>query len=113
MARPIRKLDKILGLLNRGKFMDRCDEKLAEAIATLENLPDEKGEATLTIELKVKYQGGRVDLVPTAKLKLPAEKGFNATPFWTADGGLSVEHPSQTDMFPRDASATAEERETA
>ncbi|SHF01063.1 hypothetical protein SAMN02745157_1432 [Kaistia soli DSM 19436] len=113
MARPIRKLDKILGLLSRGKFMEKCDEKLAEAITTLENLPEEKGEATLTIEIKVKYQAGRVDIVPAAKLKLPADKAFNATPFWTAEGGLSVEHPSQSDMFPRDASASADERETA
>ncbi|MCX5513449.1 hypothetical protein C3941_23640 [Kaistia algarum] len=107
-ARPIRRIADVLGLLNRGRFVEKCDEHLAKAIETLEALPDEKGTATITIEIKVAYQGGRVDIRPAVKLKLPDDKAFTETPFWTAEGGLSVQHPSQTDMFVRDAAPPRE-----
>lgn len=103
MSRPIRRIADVLGLLNRGRFVEKCDEHLATAIETLEALPDEKGTAKITIEITVAYQAGRVDIRPAVKLKLPDEKAFTETPFWTAEGGLSVQHPSQSDMFVREA----------
>ena len=53
--------------------------------------------------------------VAGVKSKLPEDKAFSETPFWTLDGGLSVQHPSQTDMFagPRDAAERPRNQETA
>lgn len=104
-ARPIRSFTEMIGLLSKGRFSERLDEELAASISTLENLPSEKGSATITVTLALTYQSGRLDIKPTVKAKLPEEKSFSDTPFWTLDGALSVQHPSQIDMFagPRDA----------
>lgn len=110
-ARIIRRFGDMLGLLNRGKFTETCDEHLTKAIETLEALPSEKGTATITVTITVNYESGRLDIKPTVKSKLPEDKAFAATPFWAVEGGVSVNHPSQHDMFPRDA--TERERERA
>ncbi len=105
MKRTIRKFDELIGLLSRGRFAEKCDEHLTHALETLEALPGEKGVATLTVTLTFNYESGRIDIKPVVKSKLPEEKGFSGTPFWTYEGGLSVQHPSQLDIFsgPRDA----------
>lgn len=102
--RPIRSFVAMLGLLNRGRFVEKCDEHLAKAMAELEALPNEKGTATITLGITINFESGRLDIKPSVKSKLPEEKGFNGTPFWAVDGALSVQHPSQTDMFLRDTS---------
>lgn len=106
--RPIRRFVDMLGLLNRGRFVEKCDEHFAKAMAELEALPNEKGSATITVTIAVNYENGRLDIKPAVKSKLPEEKGFNGTPFWAVDGALSVQHPSQTDMFVRDTAETRE-----
>jgi hypothetical protein len=111
-ARPIRRFVDMLGLLNRGRFVEKLDEHLSEALSTLEALPSEKGSATLTVQVIVTYESGRLDIKPSVKSKLPEEKAFSGTPFWAVDGALSVQHPSQTDMFVRDA-GDSRERDTA
>lgn len=100
--RTIRRFTDVLGLLNRGRFVEKVDEHLAHAFETLEALPEEKGTATVTVTLTVAYDSGRYDVRPAVKSKLPEEKAFNGTPFWGVEGGLSVQHPSQADMFVRD-----------
>lgn len=121
-ARPIRSFTEMLGLLSKGRFSERLDEELAEAITSLENLPNEKGSATITMTLKLSFQSGRLDIkpevkakLPEVKAKLPEEKSFADTPFWTLDGALSVQHPSQIDMFagPRDAGERVRDRDFA
>lgn len=114
-ARPIRSFTEMLGLLSKGRFSERLDEELAEAITSLENLPNEKGSATITMTLKLSFQSGRLDIKPEVKAKLPEEKSFADTPFWTLDGALSVQHPSQIDMFagPRDAGERVRDRDFA
>lgn len=108
--RPIRKFLEAVGLLNRGKFSERLDEELAEAIRTLEAQPNDQGKATITLTISLAYQGGMLQMTPTVKAKLPEGQGFGATPFWTVEGALSTQHPNQIDMWgPRDAGA----RETA
>jgi hypothetical protein len=82
------------------------------AIASLENQPTEKGSATITLTVTLNFESGRLDIKPSVKSKLPEEKSFAGTPFWSHDGGLSTQHPSQADMFgPRDAEER--QRETA
>ncbi|VTZ24052.1 hypothetical protein MPC1_16100002 [Methylocella tundrae] len=48
---------------------------------------------------QVHYDSGRLEIKPSIKSKLPEEKAFSGTPFWTHEGALSVQHPSQIDMF--------------
>jgi hypothetical protein len=99
MSRPIRNFTEMLGLLSRGKFSEKLNAELETAIETLEAMPSEKGKATMTISLTLAYQGGRLDISPTVKTKLPEGEGFRDTPFWTYEGGLSVQHPSQMDFL--------------
>ena len=98
-TRIIKSLFQALGLLNRGRFEVKCDTVLTEALDALAEHPDEKCEATITIEVKLTKLGDRIDIKPSVKTKLPAEKGFPSTAFWPLADGLSVQHPSQTDMF--------------
>jgi len=102
--KPIRRLFDALALMHRGDFADRCDDHLQKAIAELTASTDEKCQATITITVTVQRLGDRLDVKPAVKSKLPDEKGFHGVTFWTVDGGLSVQHPSQADMFggPRD-----------
>lgn len=111
-TRPIRKFDGLLGTVNRGRFAEKCDEHLAHALEVLEALPDEKGTATITVTMTIVYDSGRIDVKPAVKSKLPEEKAFSPTPFWAFEGGLSVQHPSQMDMFggPRDAAERERDR---
>lgn len=110
-ARPIRKFTEMLGLLSRGRFEERLNEELAAAIEALQQQPNERGTATISLAVTLKYQNGRLDITPNVKAKLPEGQGFADTPFWTHEGALSVQHPSQIDMWqPREATA---ERETA
>lgn len=106
-ARPIRRVTELLGLLDRGNFERACDEALNDALASLEALPKQQGAASMTIELKIAYDSGRVDIQPVLKSKLPEGQAFGRTPMWVADGALSTQHPSQTDMFIRDADRPA------
>lgn len=103
-VRTIRRFTDMLGLLSRGRFVEKCDEHLQAAIESLENLPTEKGTATITLTVTLNFESGRMDIKPSVKSKLPEEKSFAGTPFWSHEGGLSTQHPSQADMFgPRDA----------
>lgn len=104
MVRPIRKFTEMLGLLDRGEFAAKCDEALATALQTLEALPKGSGKATITVTINVAYDSGRLDIHPVIKSKLP-EAGFGRTPFWSYDGALSTQHPSQIDMFAAPAPA--------
>lgn len=107
--RPIRKFLEVIGLLNRGKFSERLDAELAEAIQTLEAQPNDQGKATITITVDLAYQNGMLQLTPKVKAKLPEGQGFGSTPFWTVDGdALSVQHPNQMDMWTREAPANRE-----
>ena len=105
MAKAVyRRMTDLIGFLARGKFAERCDEHLEDALRALEAQPDGKGSVTITMTLVITAQEDLLDVKPTVKSKLPEEKGFAATPFWMLEGGFSVQHPSQSDMFPRDVS---------
>lgn len=105
-ARIIRSLFQSLGLMHKGKFEQRCDSELERVLQALDQHPDEKASATITIQVVVTKLGDRLDITPKVEAKLPKEKGFTGAIFWPLEGGLSVQHPSQADMFaPREASA--------
>ncbi len=114
MARTIRNLGELIGLLNRGRFVEKCNEELERVMMALEDLPEQKGKAKITLEITIARQQELVNITPVVKAKLPESGTFSATPFWESDGALSVEHPNQRDMFagPRKADpATTHDRE--
>lgn len=119
MARTIRNLGELIGLLNRGRFVEKCNEELERVMMALEDLPEQKGKAKITLEITIARQQELVNITPVVKAKLPESGAFSATPFWESDGALSVEHPNQRDMFagPRKADSAPthdrEERERA
>lgn len=104
-VKPIRSFVDMLPILNRGRFVEMLDEHLTHALETLEKLPNEKGVATITVAIAIAFDGGRIDIKPSVKSKLPEGRAFGGTPFWSYGGGLSVQHPSQMDLAlgPRDA----------
>lgn len=99
MSRVLRTFREMLGLMSRGDFSRHLDEKLNEAIAALEAAPADKCKAEITVKITLDYELGRIDVKGEAKSKLPETAKFMKTPFWAIDGQLSVEHPSQIDMF--------------
>lgn len=107
-ARLIRKFVEVLGLLDRGRFEDACNEALTDAVGALEQLPKEKGKATITVTLELTYEKGLFNVLPVVKTKLPEGDAFGRTPFWGHEGALSTQHPSQIDMFARGVSTEAQ-----
>ncbi|UOK70163.1 hypothetical protein [Ancylobacter polymorphus] len=98
-TRIIRSLFQALGLSNRGRFEEKANAEMQRLIDALQEHPDEKAKGTLTLTIEFVKLGDRMDMKPQVKAKLPEEKGFTSTPFWVVEGGLSVQHPSQSDMF--------------
>ncbi len=100
MSTPlIRRFTAMLELLNRGRFIEKCDSDLEEALIALQALPNEKGVVTINLTIQLLYENGRLEVKPSIKSKLPEGKAFSGTPFWTHEGALSVQHPSQIDLF--------------
>lgn len=109
-AKPIRKMFQLLGLIERNRFEQACDEALANAIETLENLPKQQGKAVITMQIEVSVQKEMINVLPKITVKLPEDKAFSGTPFWIYEGAISTQHPNQMDMLePREvAPARAE-----
>lgn len=105
--RVIHDFPTILALLSRGRYVEKINDKLGDMLDALQSCPEDKAKATLTLTFDVTRMQDRVDIKPTVKLKLPEEKGFAPTVLFAFEDGLSLEHPSQLDMFggPRDAAA--------
>lgn len=114
-TRVIRSLFQALGLANRTRFEEKCNTEMQRVLEALQEHPEDKAEAEVTIKVKFTKLVDRIDMKPEVKATLPKDKGFTATPFWVVEGGLSVQHPSQTDMFggPSDAAARTRSTETA
>ncbi|MEP9378431.1 hypothetical protein ABLE91_17070 [Aquabacter sp. CN5-332] len=111
--RIIRSFTQALGLLGRGKLEQKLNDEMERAIRALQEHPEDKAKATVTVTLTVTKLNDRLDIKPDVKVKLPEEKGIPSTTFWPLDGGLSVQHPSQTDMFAGPRAAGGAEREFA
>jgi len=108
MSRVIRSYTETLGLLSRGDFSRRLDEELSKVLDALETMTADSGKASIAVKIDFKYELGRIDINPTFKVTLPEHDRFMKTPFWIVDGALSVQHPSQADMFgPRTIEADA------
>lgn len=98
-VRIIRSFLQTLGLLSRGKLEEKLNTEMERVLEALDQHPEDKAQATVILEVEFTKLGDRVDCKPTVKVKLPKEKAFASTTFWPLENGLSVQHPSQTDMF--------------
>lgn len=101
-SRLIRRFSEILGLLDRD-FEPKLDTAVRELVENLVDLPTEKGKGSITVTLDFEYEKGMFNILPNVKVKLPEGQKFRRTPFWAHEGALSTQHPSQIDMFVRDA----------
>lgn len=114
--RLVRRFTEIVSLIDRGKLESSANEALREALETLENQPGEKGKATITLSLEITLNKGMVQIKPKLTAKLPEGELFSPLVVWTHDGALSLQHPSQLDIFapkvagekPTDKAAAAE-----
>lgn len=114
MSRVLRSFREMIGLLSRGDFDRHCNTLLTEAIHAVENCPADKCKAEIVVKITLDYELGRIDIKADAKSKLPDTTKFMKTPFWAVDGNLSLEHPSQIDMFalrPRSREADGDDNE--
>lgn len=107
--RVIRSFLQAIGLLHRGRVEEKLNSELARLIESVEQHPEEKASGSITLTLTVTKLADRIDVKPKVETKLPKDKDFPSSTFWPLEGGLSLEHPSQGDMFgPRDAAARRE-----
>ncbi len=108
-ARVIRSFFQAIGIMHRGRVEEKLNTELARLLEAVEQHPEEKASGTLTLTVTVTKLGDRLDVKPKVEAKLPKDKDFGSATFWPLEGGLSIEHPSQSDMFaPRDANARRE-----
>lgn len=105
----MRTFRQMLGTLSRGDFDRKLNEQVSEIITCLEDLPQEKGKAELTIKLVFNFELGRIDIDPSSRVKLPDNAKYMKTPFWIHDGELSTQHPNQIDMFVRPVSSSRDD----
>lgn len=112
-ARLIRRFTEILGLVDR-TFEPKCDAAVRELVEALDELPTEKGKGSITVTLDFDFEKGLFNVTPSVKTKLPEGRKFGRTPFWSHEGALSTQHPSQIDMFaPRQVDVKPQTETTA
>lgn len=109
MSRIIRDYRTVLELIARGRLIERLDEKTAEVLAALEAEDDDKAKASLQVKLSFQRVGDRTDITAAVQVTLPPDKPLPTTTLFVVEGGLSLQHPSQMDMFsgPRDAAPSS------
>ncbi|MFC3693097.1 hypothetical protein [Chenggangzhangella methanolivorans] len=110
MAKTIRKFFQLLGLIERNRFEQACDEALAKSIEALQVAPEGKGKATITLTVEIAVQKEMINVVPKIVVKLPDDKAFRGTPFFLWEGEITTQHPNQMDMLePREVGASRHE----
>lgn len=104
-----------IGLIGRGRTHEKLNDEMARLIQAMQDHPEDKASGSITLTMKFTKLVDRIDLQPEIKTVLPKEKGLASATFWPAEGGLSVEHPSQHDMFggPRETSSRGGDRNFA
>ena len=105
MTRIIRDFRTIVELNQRGRLLEKIDAKIAELIGELDVHPNEKARGKIDVSLTFQRIGEKIDVYGAVKMTPPPEKALPPTTLFLVEGGLSVQHPSQIDMFgaPREA----------
>lgn len=109
MSRVIRDYRTVIELVARGRLVERLDEQIRDVLEALEASDDEKAKASLTVTLSFQRMADRTDVHGACKVVLPPDLPLPSLTLFNVEGGLSLQHPSQLDMFagPRDAGAAA------
>ena len=107
MTRVIRDFRTITELIARGRLVEKLDAQILNLIEALEDSDDDKSKASLQLTLTFQRIGEKTDIRATYKATPPPDKPLPAVTLFNVEGGLSLQHPSQIDMFagPRDAAA--------
>lgn len=98
-ARTIRKLFQLLGMIERNRFEQACDEGLEKCLEALAVAPEGKGKAQIILTIDIAMQKEMLQVVPKIVLKVPDDKVFRGTPFFLWNGEISTQHPDQMDML--------------
>ena len=111
--RLIRDFTTLVGLCARGRLTERLDAKVAALAEALHAHPDDTATGSITLTLTFARAAERVTIKPKVLIKLPEEKGVGETTLFDVEGGFSLQHPSQLDMFsgPRDATPSPAKRD--
>lgn len=112
-ARLVRRFSEVVSLIDRGKLETACNEAMREALTALSERPDQKGKATIKLELEVSLQGELTQIKPKLTVKLPEGGAFAPLVVWQHEGALSLQHPSQIDMFGGPRPVTADTQKVA
>ena len=99
MTPVIRDFKTLVEYYERGALSARLNDNLLDLIEALDANFDEKCNGSLTLTLKVQRIGDRKEVLATVKMALPPDKPLPSANFFGVEGGLSLEHPSQNDMF--------------
>ncbi|MBY6239847.1 hypothetical protein [Methylosinus sp. Sm6] len=99
MMRLIDSYPEIMGIFGREDVNGKLNELLREALEAIEDAPGDKAKASVTLDIAFARDGDRVTIVPAVKSKLPPQAGFRGTTCWLVEGKISLQHPSQIDMF--------------
>lgn len=107
--RLIRDFRTIVELCARGRLTERLDDKVRALADALHSHPDDTATGSIALTLTFSRAQERVTIKPKVLVKLPEEKGVGETTLFDVEGGFSLQHPSQMDMFagPRDATKPA------
>lgn len=97
--RVIRDFGKIVALIARGRLLEKLDDEVAELLDQLEATGEDKAKGSLTLTIEFQRLADRTDVSGKITVKPPAEKALPATTLFNVEGGLSVQHPGQMEMF--------------
>ena len=110
--RKIRDATEIIARLEGGDLAADLSKEIETAIVALtEHAGDRnvaRGSLTLTLSFEIAH--GKAEITADIKSKLPKRLRRTSFFFATDDGALSLEHPSQHDMFPREIAGARQSR---
>lgn len=106
--KTIRDAVQVIGTLERGDVSADLSKKMAELLEILQDQagPKTKAKGELSLTLRFTVEGPTVEIEAEIKTKAPKPKRGRSFMFVTAAGELSLDHPQQVDMFPRDVDLT-------
>lgn len=104
MAAEVKDSLTLLGMLESGDFRHDLQNAIDGLVGKLQDAAGRKGKAKGSIALKLNFEAEGVSLhVAVEDIKVTAPKVRRETSmFFINDGKISLEHPKQISMFPRD-----------
>ena len=109
MAAEIKDGVTVLGLLERGNVTVDLTNELEIVLKHLGEIAAQRGKSkgSLTLKLSIGIENGAVHVDADFSTKLPKMPRPSTLFFLTANGGLSLDHPNQISMFPREVDREA------